>query len=106
MEIIRGTTPTIQINVKSDVDLTAVSQVWVYLTQLNNVLIDKLISDVTIDAVNKKITVTLTQTDTLKLQSGLMALFQVRLLLNDGTALATVAVDVPVLEVYKGGVIT
>lgn len=104
MEIIRGTTPTIEINIKSDIDLSAVAQVWVYISQFDRVKVDKLIQDVEIQAESKKILVKLEQTDTLKLESG-KAMFQIRLLLEDGTALATVASEVSILQVYKGGVI-
>lgn len=105
MRIIRGTTPTITITVTSELDFTAIQQVWVYISQQNKVKIDKLISDVSFDPENKQILVTLTQDDTLALKAGSEALFQIRLLLNNGTALATVASKVDVLEVYKGGVI-
>ena len=104
MEIIRGTTPTIEINIKSDIDLSAVAQVWVYISQFDRVKVDKLIQDVEIQSEPKKILVRLEQTDTLKLESG-SAMFQIRLLLEDGTALATVASGVSILQVYKGGVI-
>lgn len=104
MEIIRGTTPTIEINIKSDIDLSAVAQVWVYISQFDRVKVDKLIQDVEIQSEPKKILVKLEQTDTLKLESG-KAMFQIRLLLEDGTALATVASEVSILQVYKGGVI-
>ena len=105
MRIIRGTTPTITITVTSELDFTAIQQVWVYISQQNKVKIDKLISDVSFDPENKQILVTLSQDDTLALKAGNEALFQIRLLLNNGTALATVASRVDVLEVYKGGVI-
>lgn len=104
MQIIRGTTPTITINVKSDIDMTAITQVWVYISQQKQVKVDKVISDVEIDVEHKKISVLLSQDDTLGLKAG-EALFQIRLLLNDGTALATVAGKTTVIEIYKGGVI-
>lgn len=105
MQLTRGTTPTIVITVKSDIDLSAISQIWVYISQQNKVKVDKLISDVTIDAGEKTITVRLEQDDTLALKAG-DALFQIRLLMSDDTALATVASKITVLEVYKGGVIS
>lgn len=105
MKFIRGTTPSIEITVKSDIDLHQVAQVWVYISQQNKVKVDKLISDVTFDYENKKMTVLLSQEDTLGLRQG-EALFQIRLLLQDETALATVASKVDVIEVYKGGVIS
>ena len=105
MQIIRGTTPTITITVKSELDFTTIQQVWVYISQQNKVKIDKVISDVSFDPENKKIEVTLSQDDTLALKAGNEALFQIRLLLNNETALATVASKVTVIEVYKDGVI-
>ena len=105
MRIIRGTTPTITITVTSELDFTTIQQVWIYISQQNKVKIDKLISDVSFDPENKQILVTLSQDDTLALKAGSEALFQIRLLLNNETALATVASKVDVLEVYKGVVI-
>jgi hypothetical protein len=105
MEIIRGTTPTIIITITNKMDLTTIQAVWVYISQQNKVKVDKLFSDVVIDAENNKILVKLTQEDTLALKSG-DALFQIRLLLADGTALATIATDIKILEIYKGGIIS
>ena len=105
MQIIRGTTPTIVITVTSELDFTKIQQVWVYISQQNKVKVDKLISDVSFDPENKQISVRLEQDDTLALKANSEALFQIRLLLNDDTALATVASEVDVIEVYKGGVI-
>lgn len=105
MEIVRGTTPTIVITVKNEMDLTTIQEVWVYIAQQNKVKIDKLYQDVTIDAEHNKISVKLEQEDTLKLKANQDALFQIRMLLTDGTALATIATEVEVAEVYKDGVI-
>ena len=105
MQIIRGTTPTIEITITSELDLTTITQVWVYIAQQNKVKIDKLISDVSFDTEHRKISVLLSQDDTLALKADIDTLFQIRLLLNDGTALATTASKVKVIEVYKGGVI-
>lgn len=106
MQLIRGTTPTIIITVQTDIDLTQVAEVWIYISQQNKVKVDKQLEDVSIDAEHKTITVTLSQDDTLELKANTDALFQIRLLLMNGTALATVASDIEVIEVYKGGVIT
>ena len=114
MQFIRGTTPTIVITVKSDIDLTEVAEVWIYISQQNKVKVDKELSDVIFDYENKTMTVTLSQEDTLALKADKAnisqilppTLFQIRVLMNDGTALATVASEVEVIEVYKGGVIT
>lgn len=106
MQLIRGTTPTINMNVKSELDLTLVKNIWVYVSQQNKVKIDKGIDDVTIDAENMVISLTLTQEDTLALKADTDTLFQIRLLLQDDTALASLASKVTVKQVYKGGVIT
>lgn len=106
MQIIRGTTPAITINVRSDVNLSNVSAIWVYINQGGNVVIDKELSDVTIHAQTKQIVLRLSQEDTLALNANMGALFQVRILLSSGLALATPAVGVKVLEIYKGGIIS
>lgn len=105
MSIIRGTTPTIYANIKNDIDLHDVEQVWFYISQQKKPKVDKTISDCTFDYENRKILVTLTQDDTLNLKAG-DAIIQLRILLADGTALANEGTDADILEVYKQGVIT
>ena len=105
MQIVRGTTPTIEITIKNEMDLTAIQEVWVYIAQQTKVKVDKMLSDVSIDAEHNKISVRLEQEDTLALKAEQDALFQIRMLMTDQTALATVASKVTVKEVYKGGVI-
>ena len=105
MNFTRGTTPTIEITVKNEIDFSQVLQVWVYISQMNKVKVDKEITDVTFDQPNNKMTVTLSQEDTLALKAG-EALFQIRLLLQDETALATIASKITINEVYKGGIIS
>jgi hypothetical protein len=105
MQLIRGTTPTIIITVQTEIDLHQVAEVWIYISQQNKVRVDKQLEDVTFDYDHRKMSVTLTQNDTLALKEG-DALFQIRLLLLDGTALATLASKVDVKPVYKPGVIS
>ncbi len=105
MQLIRGTTPTIIITVQTEIDLHQVAEVWIYISQQNKVRVDKQLEDVTFDYDHRKMSVTLTQDDTLALKEG-DALFQIRLLLMDGTALATLASKVDVKPVYKPGVIS
>lgn len=104
MAIIRGTTPTIAANIKNDIDLHDVVQVWFYISQQKKPKVDKTISDCVFDYENRKILVTLTQDDTLNLKAG-EAIIQLRILLNDETALANEGSDEDILEIYKGGVI-
>lgn len=105
MELIRGTTPTIIVTVETEIDLDEVSAVWIYISQQGKVKVDKELSDVQFDAVSRTMTVTLSQNDTLALKADTEALFQIRLLMNNGTALATLASKVAVKEIYKNGVI-
>lgn len=106
MQLIRGTTPSIEITVQTEIDLHDVAQVWIYISQQGKVKIDKDMSDVvSFDYANNKITVRFSQDDTLGLKAG-DALFQMRLLLEDDTALACVAQEVEIIEIYKPGVIT
>ena len=104
MDIIRGTTPTITVKVKTELDLHQVSEVWLYISQGNKVKVDKKLDDCEFDYENRWIITTLSQDDTLGLKAG-EALFQIRLLLNNNTALAMIARDIEIAEVYKNGVI-
>lgn len=105
MQLIRGTTPTIVITVQTEIDLHQVSEVWIYISQQNKVRVDKQLVDVTFNYEQRIMSVTLNQDDTLALKEG-EALFQIRLLLVDGTALATLASKVDVKPIYKPGVIS
>ena len=105
MRIIRGTTPTIVVNVKSEVDFSTVTAIWVYISQMGLVRINKEITDVVFNQEDMTITLKLSQDDTLGLYEG-EALFQIRLLLSAETALATVAERIFIDEVYKEGVIS
>ena len=104
MQIIRGTTPTITANVRSNIDLSQVDNVWVYIYQQGQVVIDKEDNQVEIDDAAKKIKIILSQEDTLALRADVGALFQIRLLIGD-TAYATPAANLTVREIYKGGII-
>lgn len=105
MQLIRGTTPTIIITVQTEIDLHQVAEVWIYISQQNKVKVDKQLENVTFNYEERTMTVTLSQEDTLNLKEG-DALFQIRLLLMDGTALATLASKVDVKPIYKGGIIS
>lgn len=105
MQIIRGTTPTIEITVQTEIDLHQVAEVWIYIAQQNTDKVSKKLTDVSFDYEHRKMFVTLSQKDSLALKEG-DAVFQIRLLLMDGTALATLASKVDVKPIYKQGVIT
>lgn len=108
LQIIRGTTPTIKANVKSDLDLDTITAIWAYIYQRGKVMLNKKLSDVSLDLENRVISIPLTQDDTLGLKAGIYTIFQIRLLLNDGTALASTeeAGITDVQQIYKEGVIS
>ncbi len=103
LEIIRGTTPTITIKLKQELDFTTVTQVWVYITQKKVVKIDKEVTDVTLDAENNQILAPLTQEDTLALKADMDTFFQFRILLNNGLALGIKGISADIYETYKEG---
>lgn len=104
MRLIRGTTPTINVNMKGDVDLTDITAIWVYINQNKHVVIDKALNDVSINPETRIISLNLSQEDTLRLKPG-EAIFQIRMLMSNGLALATVANRIGIDDIYKDGVI-
>lgn len=104
LEIIRGTTPYIRITIKNDIDLTQITQVWIYINQSKKVIVDKTITDVDVNPTEKTLMVHLTQQESLNLKAG-EAIFQIRMLLSDLNALATVATKASIIEIYKEGII-
>lgn len=106
-EIIRGTTPTFIVNVLDNIDLSEVVSVWLYIAQ-KKTIINREKQDVIFDFENRTMAVTFEQEDTLDLKEG-EAKFQIRMLIDDGSgkrkAIATVAQDIKILEIYKEGVI-
>lgn len=105
MDLIRGTTPTIYINIRDEIDLSKVVKAWIYVYQNNSIKFCKELEDISINVQDRQIALTLEQEDTLKLRHG-TALFQIRLLFNDKTALATKASEIYIDEIYKDDVMT
>ena len=96
----RGSTPTNVFNV--NIDLTGAT-VFITYSQNNKVVIEKTGSDVTIES--DKLTTTLSQTDTLALQSGRTEI-QIRYVMSNGTADASNIIVVDAQRILKDGVIT
>ena len=109
--IIRGTTPTLTFNVKNEqMDLAEIAEVWITFKSKAGVrLVEKTydINDVTIDATEKTITLSLSQEDTLEFvnaPNGEM-LVQVRLRMNDDMAFASAIIETSIGQILKDGVI-
>ena len=100
-KIIRGTTPTNVFN--TNVDLTDAEEIYVTYAQKGNVVINKYIEDLEVETNNVR--VTLTQVDTLKLDTVYDVEIQIRALFDDGTAIASDIITVDVERILKDGVI-
>ena len=103
MDIRRGTTPNITIELPNTVDLSNIKTVWVTIEQNKELVIDKLTDDVTIN--NNNISYRLTQDETLSLKAGVSAYIQTRLLNNNEIAYATQREHIAIDDIIKDGVI-
>lgn len=108
MIIRRGTTPYITAEIIDDVDISEITQVWLYITQSigagRHIVIDKDISEVTIN--HNRVHLRLTQEETLSLEAGVITNIQLRLLNGNEIAYASQTEFITVEDVYKDGVIT
>ena len=105
--IIRGTTPTISFNIKTDIDLNEIAEIWItFKTKPGKMLKEKTYTkdDVTIDSVNHEIILSLSQEDTLYFADSEM-LIQMRLRLNNDLAYASGIMETTIGRILKDGVI-
>ena len=102
--IIRGTTPTIIFNVKTELDLDNLAEVWITFKSKNN--IDKTFTknDVVIDQEKHEILLSLSQEDTLNFNGSQMQV-QLRLRMYDGSAYASGIMETIIGDVLKEGII-
>ena len=98
--MIRGTTPTIPIDV--DIDLREASSLYITFVQLDTVILEKTISDCTID--EKQILVSLTQEETLSFNDRHPVYAQIRGVIG-GAAVASNIMSTSVGKILKEGVI-
>lgn len=99
----RGTTPTLYLELDTELDLSNVVEMWVTFKS-PTIELTKSLSEVIFDSETNTITVTLSQEETLKLFNG-KADVQVRLKTSDDLAYATDIVDVEIGRILKEGVI-
>lgn len=97
--ITRGTTPTHTFCV--DADLSEADVLYITYRQKGKVVIEKNIEDVEIET--NKITVSLTQDDTLLLLCGIPVRIQIRAGFPDGTRIASNIIEVDAGEILKDG---
>lgn len=96
--MIRGTTPTLEFVLPFDTSLLA--EAFVTFEQKDEVVLDKPLSECKTDG--NKLTVELTQQDTLKLDNGLVRI-QIRARTHGGDALASDVILTSVGEILKDG---
>lgn len=101
--MIRGTTPTLTINVKSNINLANVVQLWVTI-ELDHFKKTYDFDNVVIDAPNNKINLYLSQEDTLAFPVG-TAEIQIRGLMADEKAFASNIKKINISKILKDGVI-
>lgn len=99
----RGTTPTVYLELDTELDLSEVSEMWVTFRS-PSVEVTKTLGSVIIDNELKIITVSLSQDETLSLYTGKCEV-QVRFRLQNDLAYATEIAEVPIGRILKDGVI-
>lgn len=99
----RGTTPTIFLELDTELPLNDLAELWVTF-KTPTVEITKSLSEVAVDSENKKIVVSLSQEETLKLFNGSCDV-QVRFRTLNDLAYATTVEKVSVERILKEGVI-
>lgn len=105
MVIVRGTTPEIICTIPEEIELTNAKEIWVSIGQSGKV-INKTLSNNDVIINEHTLLLRLTQEETLSLSSFIDANIDIRILLNDDTALASINKGViDVRNVIKGGVI-
>ena len=112
--MIRGTTPTHVFNV--DIPLDNIAVLYVTYKQGKDIVLEKTLDDVEINAEEKTISVTLSQEDTLKFKNtnfswlnpnqnkkDMMIQCQLRIKYNDDSALASNIMLLDVYDILKDG---
>lgn len=99
----RGTTPTIVLELDTDLSLTNLAEMWVTF-RTSTVEVTKLLKDVIIDDTLKTVTVMLSQEETLKLYNGRGSV-QIRFRDENDLAYVTEIADLNIGKILKEGVI-
>lgn len=102
--MIRGTTPTLVFNVNSQIDLTKIDKAYLTINQNGTNVLELSTERLTAYSQEHTIAATLTQNETLSLGEGFV-LIQLRLLMTDGTAMASKVIRTDVDRILKGGTI-
>lgn len=99
----RGTTPTLGFHIPYEAEL--VEGGYITIVQFGGVRLEKSLADEGVTLEEGRITVTLTQEETLRLSASGSCRIQLRLMLHGGRAVASNVMSVGVGEILKEGVI-
>lgn len=99
--MIRGTTPTLEFTIPFDTSILA--EAWVTLSQNDVVVLNKELEDCKCD--ERKLSVQLTQEETLKLDCNCKTEIQIRARTLEGEALASNIITADTGRILKDGVI-
>lgn len=104
--IIRGTTPTLSFNIDTQLDLNNIAELWITFKAKPPYNVEKTfeLEDVTVDAENNTILLSLSQDDTLAFTDTDVQV-QIRLRMDDSLAYASAILDTKIGQILKDGVI-
>lgn len=106
--IIRGTTPTVVFNVKTELDLSDIVELWITFKPKSadprHRDMTYTLDDVTIDPILKTISLFMSQEDTLAFNEKPYNV-QIRLRTSDDLAYASSIIEEPIGKILKDGVI-
>lgn len=101
--MVRGTTAINTFEVTDGTDLTGASIVYVTYDQGGKVVIDKSTEDGAVTVEDGAIKVSLSQTDTLALNSSMPVRIQIRIKYDSGSVIASEIIRAGVMEILKDG---
>lgn len=99
--MIRGTTPTLMFTTPYTAD--QVTSGYITFTMRGDVVLDIPVSDDSVVISDNAISLTLTQQQTLSFQSKATSLVQLRLVLDDGSAVASNIIKITIGDILKDG---
>lgn len=101
----RGTTPNLQIKIRSQLDLNDVKQCWATIkSSVNSKEITYDLNNMALDPDEATLSIRMSQEDTLKFGNGELNI-QVRLLMDDDLAYASNIKNITMNQILKDGVI-
>lgn len=103
MNMIRGTTPTLEVKI-TGIEIAELESVYITLKQYQKE-VTKSTEDITVDEISNTLYIPLSQEDTLTLSRGYVYV-QMRAVTKDGLAVASEIVMKTMEEILKEGVIT